>query len=413
MKRFIISFVALTISFNLSAQTSISLDQVAEEVKQSNFTVLENAQRVYQAKETVNLNKRNLLPRLNLWNILKTPFSWKGALDVVQDIAPFLVPSNWFKVGQSREFYYAYQEQYRALWANQVMTAKLLYINTLRDIDFLNALKEQSLKLDELVGISETRQVFGSVEPRTTRFLKIKKLEIQEDIRALENLVFEEKKALAYLLGVDQEQDLSLERISLPEVEKLEPLQFDTFVFRALDSAPELTQYKYLKEALKYTSREVTFSFLGASSNSQGMFNNIPVQDGLGFGAASSIRISNSESHILDINKESTEEVLKKSLYNLVNNFNSYLNNIENQTSRRRLAGENYQTLRSHLALGMDIDPLEMLKSVENEFDASISLVNYKYEVVTTMERLKRMIFNGDYNKKESKLDSLLTGGLQ
>ena len=61
----------------------------------------------------------------------------------------------------------------------------------------------------------------------------------------------------------------------------------------------------------------------------------------------------------------------------------------------------------------MDIDPLEMLKSVENEFDASISLVNYKYEVVTTMERLKRMIFNGDYNKKESKLDSLLTGGLQ
>tara|TARA_Y100000780_G_scaffold231707_1_gene258407 strand:- start:183432 stop:184673 length:1242 start_codon:yes stop_codon:yes gene_type:complete len=413
MKRFIISFVALTISFNLSAQTSISLDQVAEEVKQSNFTVLENAQRVYQAKETVNFNKRNLLPRLNLWNILKTPFSWKGALDVVQDIAPFLVPSNWFKVGQSREFYYAYQEQYRALWANQVMTAKLLYINTLRDIDFLNALKEQSLKLDELVGISETRQVFGSVEPRTTRFLKIKKLEIQEDIRALENLVFEEKKALAYLLGVDQEQDLSLERISLPEVEKLEPLQFDTFVFRALDSAPELTQYKYLKEALKYTSREVTFSFLGASSNSQGMFNNIPVQDGLGFGAASSIRISNSESHILDINKESTEEVLKKSLYNLVNNFNSYLNNIENQTSRRRLAGENYQTLRSHLALGMDIDPLEMLKSVENEFDASISLVNYKYEVVTTMERLKRMIFNGDYNKKESKLDSLLTGGLQ
>ena len=74
------------------------------------------------------------------------------------------------------------------------------------------------------------------------------------------------------------------------------------------------------------------------------------------------------------------------------------------------MAGENYQTLRSHLALGMDIDPLEMLKSVENEFDASISLVNYNYEVVTTMERLKRMIFNGDYNKKETKLENLLSG---
>ena len=155
---------------------------VAEEVKQSNFTVLKNAQRVYQAKETINFNKRNLLPRLNLWNVLKTPFSWKGALDIVQDIAPFLVPGNWFKVGQSKKFYFAYQEQYRALWANEVMTAKLLYINTLRDIDFLNTLKAQSMKIEELVGIAETRQIFGSVEPRTTRFLKIKSLEVKEDI---------------------------------------------------------------------------------------------------------------------------------------------------------------------------------------------------------------------------------------
>lgn len=413
MKLFILNICLVFACSDVFAQVTISLEEVAKEVKESNFTVLENAQRVYQAKETINFNKRNLLPRLNLWNILKSPFSWKGALDVVQDIAPFLVPNNWFKVGQSREFYHAYQEQYRALWANEVMTAKLLYINTLRDVDFLNALKEQSLKLNELIGIAETRQVFGAVQPRTTRFLKIKKLEIEEDIRSLENLVFEEKKALAYLMGLEQEDDVSLVRIQLPQVEKLEPLQFDTFVFRALDSAPELAQYKYLKEALKYTRREVTFSFLGASSNSQGMFNNIPVQDGLGFGAASSIRISNSESHILDINKESTEEVLKKSLYNLINNFNSYLSNIENQNERRRLAGANYETLRSHLALGMHVDPLQMLESVENEFDASISLVNYKYEVVTTMERLTRMIFNGDYNKKESKLENLLTGGLQ
>ena len=410
MKKIIILLSIMVLSLNLNAQTSISLEQVAEEVKQSNFTVLKNAQRVYQAKETINFNKRNLLPRLNLWNVLKTPFSWKGALDIVQDIAPFLVPGNWFKVGQSKEFYFAYQEQYRALWANEVMTAKLLYINTLRDIDFLNTLKAQSMKIEELVGIAETRQIFGSVEPRTTRFLKIKSLEVKEDIRVLQNLVFEEKKVLAYLLGIDQEQELLLENINFPKVGKLEPLKFDTFVFRALDSAPELAQYKYLKQALAYTRKEVTFSFLGASSNSQGVFNNIPVQDGLGFGAASSIRISNSESHILDINKSSTEEVLKKSLYNLINNFNSFIGNIENQTTRRRLAGENYQTLRSHLALGMDIDPLEMLKSVENEFDASISLVNYNYEVVTTMERLKRMIFNGDYNKKETKLENLLSG---
>ena len=404
----LIFLLCFTIANSVFAETKITLNDVSEKVKNYNFTVLENAQRVYQAKETINFNKRNLLPKLNLWNILKTPFTWQGAIDIVQDIAPFLIPNNWFKIGQSREFYYANQEQYRALWANEVMTAKLLYINTLRDIHFLEILNQQAEKLKELVEIARSREIFGSVDASTTRFLKIKSIEMREDIRALENLVFEEKKALSYLMGIDQEESLVLEKIMLPKVEGLKPIQFDTFVFKALDASPEISQYKYLKEALKYTRKSVYFSFLGASSNSQGVFNNIPVQDGLGFGAASSIRISNSESHILDINKESTKEVIKKSLYNLVNNFNSYVSNIQNQTERRNLARDNYITLRSNLDMGLDIDPLEMLQSVQNEFDATISLVNYQFGVVTNMERLKRMIFNDDYSKKETMLSDLL-----
>ena len=56
MKKIIILLSIMVLSLNLNAQTSISLEQVAEEVKQSNFTVLKNAQRVYQAKETINFN---------------------------------------------------------------------------------------------------------------------------------------------------------------------------------------------------------------------------------------------------------------------------------------------------------------------------------------------------------------------
>lgn len=390
------------------ASTVISLEKVSEKVRNSNFKVLENAQRVYQAKETINFNKRNLLPKLNLWNILKTPLDWRGAIDIVQDIAPFLVPNNWFKVGQSRQLYYAHEEQYRALWANEVMTSKLLFINTLRDIQFLDILKHQASKLDELVEISESRELFGHIPASTTRFLKIQLIQVKEDIRSLENLVFEEKKALAYLMGIDQSDDLDLQLINLPRVKDLPLLDFNTFVFKALSSSPEISQYKYLKDALKYTRRSVYFSFLGASSNSQSYFSNIPVQDGLGFGAASSIRISRAEAHVLDLNEQATIEVIKKSLYNIVNNYNSYVANIENQTKRRNLAKQNYEALRSSLDMGLDIKPLEMLESIQNEFDASISLVNYQYGVVTTMERLKRMVFNGDYIKAESKLTDLL-----
>ena len=329
MKKLILLFFIFLNQIVVAQDTVISLDQVAQKVKETNYSVLENAQRVYQAKETINFSKRNLLPRLNFWNILKLPFDWASAIDIVQDLAPFLVPNNWFRVSESKLFYLAQKEQYRALWANEVMTSKLLYINTLRDIDFLSLLENQSRQLKELIDIVETRAVFGEVPPQVLKFLKIRKLEVQEDIRSLETLVFEETKALTYLMGLPQETKLRLQSIQLPNVEDLSAISFDTFIFRAIDNAPEINQYIYVKEALKYVRKEAYFSFLGSSTTSRGIssgvFNNIPIQDGLGFGLGSSIRISKSEGQIIDINKQATTEVIKKSLYVLVNNFNSYI----------------------------------------------------------------------------------------
>jgi outer membrane protein TolC len=399
---------------SISSETIISLDQVAAKVKESNFSVLENAQRVYQAKETINFSKRNLLPRLNFWSILKLPIDWTSAVDIVQDLAPFLVPNNWFRVSQSNLFYLAQKEQYRALWANQVMTAKLLYINTLRDVDFLNLLRVQRKQLQELVEIAETRAIFGDVPPQVVKFLKIRSLEVSEDIRSLENLVYEEKKGLSFLMGIPQEDKILLKSINLPSVEEMEPISFDTFIFRALDNAPEINQYEYIKEALNHTRKEVYFSFLGSSSTARGLsggiFDSIPIQDGLGFGLSSSLRISRSEREILEISQKATSEVIKKSLYVLVNSFNSYVENIDNQNNRFQLAQENHQIIKTQLALGMNLDPLEMLESIQNLFDASVSLVNYKYDVVTTMEKVKRTIFNEDYSKIEGKLENVLQG---
>lgn len=414
MKILILLISLSCIGIGYAEEKTISLDEVAKKVKESNFNVLENAQRVYQAKETITFSKRNLLPRLNFWNVLKLPFDWASAIDLVQDVAPFLVPNNWFRVSQSKLFYLAQKEQYRALWANEVMTAKLLYINALRDQDFLELLEVQQSQLEELVEIVKTRAIFGEVPPQVLKFLQIRKLELAEDIRSLNTLVYEENKAMSYLMGVPQEVDLKMVKINLPQVEDLKRISFDTFIFRAMDNAPELNQYQYIKESLKFIKKEAYFSFLGSSTTARGaaggIFNNIPLQDGLGFGLGSSLRITKSQGHIIDLNANATKEVIKKNLYNLVNNFNSYIKNIENQNERFKLATDNYETVKSQLILGMNIDPLEMLTSIENLFDASISLTNYKYEVVNTMEKLKRSIFNGDYSKREGKLEAVING---
>ena len=294
------------------------------------------------------------------------------------------------------------------------MTSKLLFLNALRDIDFYNALKVQKGRVQELVDIVETRSVMGDVPPQVVKFLKIRQLEIEEDLRSMDALIFEEKKAISMLMGIEQEKSIEFLPVALPKVEDLSQISFDTFIFRALDNAPEINQYNYIKSSLRYIRKEAYFTFLGSSttarSSAGGVFNSIPLQDGLGFGMSSTLRIAASEGKILDINIKATKEVIKKNLYNLVYSFNSYIENIDNQNKRLQLADDNYNIIKTQLVLGVSVDPLEMLTSIENLFDASISLVNYKYEVVNTMEKLKRSIFNGDYTKKEGKLDDILKG---
>lgn len=400
--RLILLLSLFIFSHNVLSSEKISLSDVSKKVRSENYYVLENAERVYQAKERINFSKKNLLPRLNFWNVIKLPFDWASAIDIVQDIAPFLVPANWFSASQDQYFYLAQSEQYRALVANEVMTAKLLYTNTLRDLEFLNLLETQKSQIAELVRIAEARGVFGETPQENLKFLKIRELEVQEDVRSLSTLVFNEKKALSFMMGIPQEKNIELESIALPKLSSLQMMNYEEFIFRAIDHAPEVKQFSHLKEALKYTRKAVNFSFLGSSSFSGsaggGVFSNIPIQDGLGFGRTSSLRISRSEGRILDINKNASEEVIKQNLYHLISNFNSYVENSQGQELREKLAKENYELVRSKLILGEPLGILEVLTSIQNVFDASISLVNYRYEAVNTIEKLKRLLLNEDYN---------------
>ena len=130
----LLSLVFLNVA---NAEVKIGLAEVSKKVKEQNYTVLENAQKVYQAKEMINFSRKNLLPKFNFWNLIKIPFDPAASVDLIQDIAPFLVPSNWFAVEQNKIFSEVYNQQYKALWANEVLTAKLLYMSTVKDNDFL------------------------------------------------------------------------------------------------------------------------------------------------------------------------------------------------------------------------------------------------------------------------------------
>ena len=166
MKAIFISVLIFYSSISFSEVIELKIEDVANKISKENFMVLENAERVYQRKENIKFSRAGLLPKLNIWNLLKIPAIIVDPLaigDIIQDIAPFLVPANWFKAGQSKHLYKSQKEQYRALWANEVSTGKLLFMSVYRDMMLQKLVANKSKQYKEILNVAESPRCLSCV----------------------------------------------------------------------------------------------------------------------------------------------------------------------------------------------------------------------------------------------------------
>ncbi len=397
-------------------KTVITLDDVVQKISTENFNVYGNALRVYQAKEAIQVARMNLLPKLNLWNIAGVAVGvatgdYTSALGLVGDIAPFLVPANWFRVEASKVLYKAEKEGYRALWANELMTAKALYIHLLLDQSLYDHIKQSELELENLLVIVESREMLGGAPQGASRDIEVRLLALQEDLRSLEVLIGEEESLLSYMMGFEASVGIAPAQIPMPNFSALKPLDYEDFVFRAVDSSPEVRQFDYFLSASDSVRKEVVYSFLGTSSMSRGVaggvFDGIPIQDGLGFGTPASMRIVSAQREILKTQRKGIEETVKRHLKLLVEQYNLDLDSYSNLKRRLALSVAANEQYYERLSLGEDVDMLDLIDASRNHIQADTSFFAVKYRFITNRDKLARLIFHGDYSKQPIVIESL------
>jgi outer membrane protein TolC len=399
-----------------SVLETITLDDVVEKVSTENYRVYGNALRVYQAREAIQVARMNLLPKLNLWRIanvvvdssLGNPAS---VLGLVGDIAPFLVPANWFRVEETKILYNAEQEGYRALWANELMTAKSLYVHLLLDEILIDHIQISENELNALLTIVESREMLGGAPQGASREIEIRLLSLQEDIRNLRVLVTEEESLLAYMMGLSQDTLAKPAAIQMPDFESYQPLDYQDFEFRTLDSAPEIRQYDYFISAADTLKSEVMFSFLGTSGMSRGVaggvFDGIPIQDGLGFGTSGSMQIVEAQKEVLKNQRQGIVETVKRQLKLLVSNYNLDLDSYANLKRREQLARAANDQLYERLNLGQNVDMIDLIEASRNHIEADTAFFAVKYRFLTNENKLSRLIFHGGYTKEPIVIESL------
>lgn len=395
------------------AAVTLSLDDVVKKVSAENYLVLENAQRVYQAKESVALARANLLPKLNFWKLLEIPFDPKSAVGLIEDIAPFLVPNNWLRVEEEKLFFEAQGQAYRALWANEVLTAKALYFQSLMDESLLNRIQANIQNLESAYEIAKTREALGGSPEGMSKDIQVRILALKEDQRNLRSVLRDEKGWIAYLAGLSGNTEVELTRIELPDLSTLEPLSYFDFEFRTLDSSPEVKQYSSIIRAADYVKSERYFSFLGSSSLSRGVmggvFDDLPYQQGLGFGLGPSVRIVKAQKQILELQQKGVKETLRRSLKILIDNYNRDLESSGNLKQRANLTAEILERVQMRIALGDPIDPIELIEASRNQIQADSDWLSVQYRFLLNEDRLARLIFFGDYEKTPG--NEIVNGG--
>lgn len=420
MKILIITILLLSSGFGFAQsdeEVEVTLQQVVDKVSTENYTVYANSLRVYQAKEAITIARMNLLPRLNLWKLASAAVeifaggpvgAAAGAFNIVEDIAPFLVPANWFRIGQAKLFYQADLEGYKSLWANQLLTSKALYHHILLDSSLKVHILKSQKELENIYQIVKVRETFGGMSQRASQEIKIRLLALDEDLRALEVLVAEEESLLAFMMGYPTGTRLKVASIEMPDYDSLEHLVYEDFEFRAVDVSPEVNQFEHIINAAAYAKKEVTYAFLGSSSVSRGInggvFDNLPVQNGLGFGTGASLRIIRTQKEILKVQKKGIEETVRRSLKLLVNNYNLDVDNYFNLKSRVALSRDSLKQIYQRIQFGENVDSLQLIESSRNLIEAETALFGVMFRFLNSEDKLSRLIFHGDYSKAKDAL---------
>ncbi len=377
----------------------LAMSDVVKKVSENNYQVLDEAHKVYQAKQSINVARGALLPSLNIWKIIG------GVLDpvslITQDIAPFLVPANWFRLEQTKRLYLAEKEGYRALWANQVFNSKTLYLQVLSDQNLLLLIEEIRKNLTDLSRIAEKRERFGGLNPGIARELKIRELSLKEDILRLGRLVDEERRLLAFHLGFKWGTQISLAPVSLPDLVTTPKLMEKEFEWRVTSVSPERTQHLHFIDALKFIKDEVRYSFLGLASNSRGVaggvFDFMPVSSGLGFAEAPNLKIAEAQRQRLMIQLMGIEETLKRDLSTVVSQMNIEIDVYPTLHKRSELSLESMDVLKKRLNFGGDLDPVLLGESFRGLVVSQSSLLQSQFRFLVFKERLMRLTFSGDY----------------
>lgn len=388
------------LTFSSISFSQISLENFSGQIKTKNYTVLEQAQKVYQAKENIEVARGELIPSLNIWKIAKlisNPFdlgSWA-------EMAPFLSPSNWFRLEKNQITYAAEVHGYRALVANEVLNARILFVKVHQDQKTYQLIRSYKGELQRIYDIMKVKVDLGMEPPEVAREIQIRILALDEDAIRMRAYLADAKRALSFISGGSGDVELTPENLQAMDMKSGNKLPYDTVINEVVTRSPEIRQFDELLRIIPVIKKEIGFAVLGLTTASigttGGYFDNIPIPSGLGFATAPAMKIAQSQENILRLQRQAVLETLKKQTKSASDNMSAEIDLRPFISERQRLASQNAEQLWERFLLGEKINLVFLADTLHTKRMAETALLENEVQFRMQREKMDRLLIAGDY----------------
>lgn len=343
----------------------VTPESLAPLLFKGNLSVHQAALALRSAKEQVNLARLELLPSINLGTLLlaagQPQFAWTG----VEAALPFLIPANWFKVGQAKKLFEAQKLSLQILEQNQFAQAYSLIRIWQVDGQLLEHVEEELAEAIEAGERGERAFELGLLGLEDRNRLKAIVAQARSSFEQMTELRAKELATLRSVFALDT--DATFETSGdwrLSEGSPSETLGLAAALERAMLVTPEARQMDQLIEAAKSEKWQTVFGFFGGAGLSLGQgagggltpsLGNLSAGASFGFGASMipAIRLSQMQVEALELRRQELELETRAALEGLQAELASTRARLANAGELEKALLSSYRAARLRLELGL------------------------------------------------------------
>jgi outer membrane protein, multidrug efflux system len=380
---------------------------IKQQLFDSNTNVLLALNRVQKAKEQVNISRGNLLPSINLGFLLSGNPSF--LLSSITVLLPFLLPSNWMILKQSREQLAAEAQAYYISQLNAYASALSLYQTYLSDRQVRYVLQEQ-LYNTQLIeeearknyesGRSELSELLQAQAQTQTQLLQVSQMTV---------LLEKEGSAMREMLALPLNAEMIFEdtRPEMQDDENQSPIELSS-KFSAV--SPEKKQIKHLVEAARLEKWARTFSFISGASmssasrgESNASFDNMTRAGsvGIGFGYFPQLELSNLNIQAMELRFKEVELENSRIAEDIATLITEGQKQLEYAIIAENKMADVFETEKIKFESGT-IDILRLFQIKNAVLGARISSIKAQLQLDQTRHTLQRALINGNFQRIEN-----------